>query len=73
MSGVISNLTRQLLDQFITEIKKEENKTRIKEEILNPIIQYSVGQIYPYMVITVAIFILTFLLAIIILIVLVRK
>ena len=73
MSSVVSNLTRQLIDQFITEIKKEENKTKIKGEILDPIIQYTVGQIYPYMIMTVAIFILTFLLALIILIVLIRK
>jgi len=72
-SSVVSNLTKQLLDQVLMEIKKEENKIRIKKEVLDPIITYSVGQIYPYMIMTVAIFILTFLLALIILIVLIRK
>ena len=73
MSSVVCSLTKQLLDQVLLEIKKEENKNRIKTEVLDPIINYSVGQIYPYMIMTVAIFILTFLLALIILIVLIRK
>jgi hypothetical protein len=73
MSSLITNLTKQILDHTLLEIKKEENVKKIKSEIVDPIIDYSMGRIYPYMIITAALFILTFLIAIIILIVLLRK
>jgi hypothetical protein len=73
MSSVVSNLTKQLLEHALIEIKKDENIKKIKLELVDPIIDYSMGRIYPYMLITAALFILTFLIAIIILIVLLRK
>lgn len=73
MSSVVSNLTKQLLDSVLIEIKKEENVKKVRQELVDPIIDYSMGRIYPYMLITAALFILTFLIAIIILIVLLRK
>ena len=73
MSSLITSLTKQILDHTLLEIKKEENVKKIKSEIVDPIIDYSMGRIYPYMIITAALFILTFLIAIIILIVLLRK
>jgi hypothetical protein len=73
MSSLITNLTKQILDHTLLEIKKEENVKKIKSEIVDPIIDYSMGRIYPYMIITAALFILTFLIAIIVLIVLLRK
>jgi hypothetical protein len=73
MSSVVSNLTKQLLEHALIEIKKEENIKKVKLELVDPIIDYSMGRIYPYMLITAALFILTFLIAIIILIVLLRK
>jgi hypothetical protein len=73
MTSIITNLTKQILDHTLLEFKKEENVKKIKSEIVDPIIDYSMGRIYPYMIITAALFILTFLIAIIILIVLLRK
>ena len=73
MSSVVSNLTKQLLEHALIEIKKDENIKKIKLELVDPIIDYSMGRIYPYMLFTAALFILTFLIAIIILIVLLRK
>lgn len=73
MSSLITSLTKQILEHTLLEIKKEENVKKIKSEIVDPIIDYSMGRIYPYMIITAALFILTFLIAIIILIVLLRK
>jgi hypothetical protein len=73
MSSVVSNLTKQLLEHALIEIKKDENIKKVKLELVDPIIDYSMGRIYPYMLITAALFILTFLIAIIILIVLLRK
>ncbi len=73
MSSILSNLTKQFLDHTLLEFKKEENVKKIKTVIVDPIIDYSIGRIYPYMIITAALFILTFLIALIILIILLRK
>ena len=51
----------------------EENSIKIQNDIIDPIIHYSVGRIYPYIIMPCALFILTLLTAIIILIVLLRK
>jgi hypothetical protein len=69
----VSNITTQIIDNILTEVKKEENMTKIKETILNPIIHYSMERIYPYILITSSLFILTLLIAIIILIILIKK
>ena len=69
----VSNITTQIIDNIIIEIKKEENMTKIKETILNPIIHYSMERIYPYILITSVLFVLTLLIAIIILIILIKK
>jgi hypothetical protein len=71
--SVVSNLTKQFLDKIIDELKKKENSIKIQNDIVDPIIHYSVGRIYPYIIMTCALFILTLLTAIIILIVLLRK
>jgi len=73
MSSILSNITKQILDHTLLEFKKEENVKKIKTVIVDPIIDYSIGRIYPYMIITAALFILTFLIALIILIILLRK
>ena len=71
--SVITNLTKQFLDKIIDELKKTENSIKIQKDIIDPIIHYSVSRIYPYIIMTCALFILTLLTAIIILIVLLRK
>ncbi len=71
--SVIKNLTNQILDQAIVELKKEENVSKIRKEIINPIIHYSIERIYPYILFTGALFILTLLVAIVILIILLKK
>jgi|LakMenEpi03Aug12_release.lakeMendotaPanAssembly.Ray.scaffolds.fasta_scaffold4269916_1 hypothetical protein len=70
---IIKNLTNQILDQAIIELKKEENVDKIRKEIINPIIHYSIERIYPYIIFTGALFILTLLIAIVILIILLKK
>jgi len=71
--SVVSNLTRQVIDNILVEVKKDENMAKIRENIIDPIIHYSIERIYPYIIITGALFILTLLVAIIILIILIKK
>lgn len=71
--SVLTKLTTQILDHILLEVKKDENKNRIQKVLIDPIIDYSVGKIYPYMLFTAGVFVLTFLIAIIILIILLRK
>ena len=71
--SVVSNLTRQVIDNILIEIKKDENMSKIRSNIIDPIIHYSIERIYPYIIITGALFILTLLVAIIILIILIKK
>jgi len=73
MSTVVKKITGQLLEQFIVEAKKEENVEKVKGEIIDPLIKYIMERIYPYIIATAGLFILTFLVAIIILIILLRK
>jgi hypothetical protein len=71
--STIVNLTKEALDVFITEAKKEKNMGQIKRNIMDPLIDYTFRKLYPYIVITSLLFLLTFILAICILYMLIRK
>ena len=71
--SVVSNLTRQVIDNILIEVKKDENMSKIRSNIIDPIIHYSIERIYPYIIITGALFILTLLVAIVLLIILIKK
>ena len=63
----MNKLCCELAEHFITEIKKEENVDKIKENVVNPLIDYTFHRLYPYILVTSIIFFLTFILAVIIL------
>ena len=69
----ISSITSQIIDIFAKELKKKENQTKIRTEMIDPIIMYTFERLYPYIATASVIFILTFLLAIIILVLIVRS
>jgi len=69
----IKKITCDIIDMVIIELKKEENLNKIKKEVLQPMTNYVLEQIYPYLIISVIIFVLTFLIAIITLVFLLRK
>lgn len=73
MSGIISQASQQIIDKVVNEVKKEENQDKIKYNVIDPCVDYIVNRLYPYMVITGIIFILTFLMALIILLIMVKK
>jgi hypothetical protein len=68
----IKKITCDIVNMIIVELKEEENLSKIKKEILQPITNYILEQIYPYLIISVIIFVLTFLIAIITLVFLLR-
>jgi hypothetical protein len=70
---IVKELTSKFLEKVIEEVKKEENMTKIKKELMDPLIHYTYKRIYPYFLITIVIFLLTFLLALLIFIMLVKK
>jgi hypothetical protein len=70
---MIKEITLKLLDKVLEEIKKEDNITKIQNELLNPLITYTYKKIYPYLLLTIIIFLLTFILALMILIILIKK
>jgi hypothetical protein len=63
-----------LVDKCIIEINDGDDiKKPIKEKILKPLINYILEQIYPYLIISVIIFALTLLIAIIILVLILKS
>ncbi len=65
-------LITDILDKCLIEIKQDENMKKIKETVLNPFITYVLEQIYPYLIGSVVLFVLTFLVAIITLVIIIR-
>ena len=68
----IELLTTQIIDKFTTEVKKEENLKKIQCSLIDPLIKYTIKCIYPYIVTISVIFILTFILAIAILLIIIK-
>jgi hypothetical protein len=63
-----------LVNKCIVEINDGDDiKKPIKEKILKPLINYILEQIYPYLIVSVCIFALTLLVAIIILVVILQS
>ena len=68
----IKKITTDIINMIIIELKEEENLNKIKKEILQPTTNYILEQIYPYLILSVIIFVLTFLIATITLVFLLR-
>jgi len=61
-------LVRNIIKDINTEIKKENNSNYIKYEILNPLVEHIVQQLYPYFFKMIIIVIIFFILIIFIII-----
>lgn len=57
-------LCSELINKTIMEFKEENHMDKIKDNVLDPCINYMVDQFYPYIIATCIIFILTFILAV---------
>lgn len=45
---MIDKITRDFIDKMVIEVKKDDNRKKVKEEILNPILDEFTEKIYPY-------------------------
>ena len=70
---LLNKFANELSEYFIEEVKKEENVEKIKENVINPLIDYTYHRLYPYILVTSVIFFLTFILAIIILYIIIKS
>jgi len=70
---MLPTITKTLLEKVIVEVQKEENMTKVKGKIVNPLLQYCYDRLYPYFLIITIIFMLTFILALLIFIILLRQ
>jgi len=69
----ISKLATSVLEKLLQEVGKEDNITKIETKLVEPLIQYSFRRLYPYMIIGGIIFLLTFLLAFLTLVLLLQQ
>ncbi len=69
----LSKYTSEIIDRLLDEVNKEENMTKIHNNLIEPLLSYTFKRLYPYMMISGIIFILTFLLAILILILIIKN
>lgn len=70
---IINKISCELANYFVNEIKKEQNVSLLKDEVINPLIDYTFHRLYPYILVTSVIFFLTFLLAVIILYLIIKQ
>ena len=68
----IELLTTQIIDKITSEVKKKDNLKRIQKSLIDPLIKYTIKCIYPYIITISVIFILTFILAITILLLIIK-
>jgi hypothetical protein len=70
---MIQKLTSELLDKIIHEIRRDDNISKIQIGVVDPLIHYTFDRMYPYIIVSAIIFLLTFLLAITILLLILRS
>ena len=70
---MIDRLTKDFIDKMIIEIKKEDNKNKIKKDILSPILSEFSERIYPYISILFIMYSINLILIIVVLILIVLK
>ena len=46
---MLDKLTKDFISKLVIEINKEENKTKLEQEVINPIFTNFANRIYPYL------------------------
>ena len=70
---LLNKLGIELSSYILEELNKKENLDKIKNQVINPLIDYTYHRLYPYILVTSIIFFLTFILAIIILFLIIKS
>ena len=69
----ISKFTKEILDKIIEEVRRPTNMAKIEMNVVEPLIMYTFKRLYPYLLMSSVIFILTFLVALLILLLLIKQ
>ena len=70
---MIEQFTRELVEKFVAELNRDDNRKRLEREFIDPTVRYILDRCYPYIFATSAAFIILLLIVITILFMLVRK
>lgn len=70
---IITKLINKCLDSGLDQIKQPENMKKIQKNLVDPMIHYTYKRLYPYFLVTTIIFLLTFILALFIFMILLKQ
>lgn len=70
---MIDKITKDFIEKMVIEVKKDDNKNKIKEEILEPILNEFAEKIYPYINVLFFMYSINLLLIIVILFLIILK
>ncbi len=62
---MIKDITRQIIDNLIIHLRREENKQKLHQFLVDPTIKYILDKLFPYLIGCAVIFILVILLTLI--------
>jgi hypothetical protein len=65
---MLDKLTKDFISKLVIEINKEENKTKLEQEVINPIFTNFADRIYPYVSLLFIMYSLNLILVIIVLV-----
>ena len=70
---MIEKFTKEIIDKILHELNKEENKEKIYNLVIEPLMYFMIDKLYPYIFITATIFFLILLLLVIIITIMLKK
>jgi len=70
---IVKKFINQCIDNGLEEIKQPQNMSKIQMNVVDPMISYTYKRLYPYFLIITALFLLTFILALLIFIILLKQ
>ena len=69
----LHKISQEVIEKILDEVQQPHNKEKFQVHVLDPIIQYALGRLFPYILVTSIVFLLTFMLAIAIFILIMNK
>ena len=69
----VHRISKEFIQTCLAEAQKDHNKNLFQVHVLDPIVQYALGRLFPYIIATSIVFLLTFVLAVAILVLVMQK
>lgn len=70
---MLEKFSNEIIQKAINEFNKEDNQAKLKANIIDPIVYYILDRLSPYILVASSVFILTFLIAVVILFMMIRN